>query len=134
MTRRPALGVGTVVLRGDEVLLVKRSKPPFAGAWSLPGGALEWGERAEDAARREVREETGLVIPPPRFLTLHEIRLADAHVVLLIFAVTISDRDDPIAADDAAEASFFTDAGGGALATTPELGRIIAAARTAITG
>ncbi len=133
MTRRPALGVSTAVLRGDEVLLIKRSKPPFAGAWSLPGGALEWGEPAEDAARREVREETGLVIPPPRFLTHHEIRLTDAHVVLLIFAVVITDAAEPIAADDAADAGFFTDEERKTLATTPELDRIIAAAREPVT-
>ncbi len=56
----PRIGIGVILLRGNEVLLVKRARPPAAGAWSLPGGAQELGERAEDCARRELFEETGL--------------------------------------------------------------------------
>ena len=52
-----SIGVGAVVFRGDEVLIVKRGKPPFLGHWSIPGGGLEHGEALKDAARREVREE-----------------------------------------------------------------------------
>lgn len=59
---RPLVGVGVAVLRPDAVLLVRRGRPPSAGAWSLPGGAQELGETAEAAARRELREETGLVV------------------------------------------------------------------------
>ena len=46
------------------MLLVRRAKPPAAGSWSLPGGAQELGETAEAAARRELREETGLEAGP----------------------------------------------------------------------
>ena len=56
----PRVGIGISLLRGPEVLLVKRARPPAAGAWSLPGGAQELGETAEAAARRELLEETGL--------------------------------------------------------------------------
>jgi len=56
----PRVGIGIILLRGPEVLLVRRAKPPAAGAWSLPGGAQELGETAEAAARRELLEETGL--------------------------------------------------------------------------
>ena len=70
MTRRyperPIVGVGVVVLRGvpknSEVLLIRRGKPPREGGWSLPGGAQELGETVFAAARREVREETGVEI------------------------------------------------------------------------
>ncbi|MEE3501596.1 NUDIX hydrolase [Acidiphilium acidophilum] len=68
MSRRypdaPLVGIGIVVLRGDEVLLVRRSQPPAMGAWSLPGGGQELGETAEAAARRELFEETGLKVGP----------------------------------------------------------------------
>jgi len=64
---RPIVGIGIVVLRptdggGAEVLLIRRGKPPNAGGWSLPGGAQELGETAEQAARRELDEETGLAV------------------------------------------------------------------------
>jgi ADP-ribose pyrophosphatase YjhB (NUDIX family) len=78
----PIPGVGAVVLRGftghaaeeaavpcavprevpREVLLVRRAREPMAGAWSLPGGAIELGETAAEACAREVREETGLKV------------------------------------------------------------------------
>ena len=59
---RPFVGVGVVVWRGDNVLLIQRGKPPRIGAWSLPGGAQELGETVRETAGREVREETGVEI------------------------------------------------------------------------
>ena len=59
---RPVVGVGAVVLDGDLVLLIKRSKAPLKGQWSLPGGGVEVGETLEQAIAREVLEETGLTI------------------------------------------------------------------------
>ena len=57
---RPYVGVGIVVFRGDEVLLVERTKPPIRNRWSIPGGAQEIGETVHEAALRELMEETGL--------------------------------------------------------------------------
>ena len=57
---RPFVGIGVAVFRGDEVLLVKRAKPPVSDNWSIPGGAQEIGETVRDAALRELHEETGL--------------------------------------------------------------------------
>ena len=58
----PVSGVGAVVWRDGQVLLVRRANPPRQGEWSLPGGAQEIGETVFEAARREVLEETGLAI------------------------------------------------------------------------
>ena len=40
----PLVGVGAIIIEGDRVALVKRSRPPLAGQWSIPGGLLEVGE------------------------------------------------------------------------------------------
>ena len=59
---RPWVGIGCVVFREEAVLLVRRGKPPRIGQWSLPGGAQHVGEKAEEAARRELREETSIEV------------------------------------------------------------------------
>jgi ADP-ribose pyrophosphatase YjhB (NUDIX family) len=56
--------VAAVLIEDGRLLLVKRGHPPAAGKWSLPGGAVEPGERLAEAARRELREETGLDAEP----------------------------------------------------------------------
>jgi ADP-ribose pyrophosphatase YjhB (NUDIX family) len=58
----PIAGVGAVIVRDKQVLLIRRAHEPLKGEWSLPGGAVELGETLEAAIRREVLEETGLVV------------------------------------------------------------------------
>ncbi len=66
---KPAMSGDAVVVRrsasGRDVLLIRRGREPFAGAWALPGGFIEPFERPEDAARRELAEETGLALSEP---------------------------------------------------------------------
>jgi mutator protein MutT len=59
---RPFVGVGAVIVRDGQVLIVKRRFEPLAGQWSIPGGAVELGETLEACVARELREETGLEI------------------------------------------------------------------------
>jgi ADP-ribose pyrophosphatase YjhB (NUDIX family) len=56
------VGVGAVVVRDGKALVIKRAHEPRKGEWSLPGGLLELGESLQDAARREIKEETSLDI------------------------------------------------------------------------
>ena len=71
--------MGAIIFRRDRILLVERGKSPLKGYWSLPGGAVETGERLEDAIRREVLEETGLVVKPVRVATIFERIMRDVH-------------------------------------------------------
>ncbi len=57
---RPVCGVGVVCFKDDQVLLVKRAKPPITWEWSIPGGGQELGETTREAALRELKEETGV--------------------------------------------------------------------------
>lgn len=60
---RPIVGIGVVLLKPpSQVLLIRRGRAPMLGAWGLPGGAQDVGETAEEAARRELQEETGLTV------------------------------------------------------------------------
>lgn len=56
----PLVGVGVMICDGDRYLLIKRAAEPDKGLWSIPGGMVEIGERAADAAAREAKEETNL--------------------------------------------------------------------------
>lgn len=110
---RPVAGAGIVVFRGDEVLLIRRGKPPYEGEWSLPGGKIEYGETAAEAALRELAEETGTTA---RICGLIDVidsigarepgRPGDWHYVLVDFA-GVWTGGEPCARDDVTEAGFF---------------------------
>jgi ADP-ribose pyrophosphatase YjhB (NUDIX family) len=64
----PFVGVGIVVWKADKFLLIQRGKPPRMGQWSIPGGRQELGETVEQAAIREIKEETNLSVQITDFL------------------------------------------------------------------
>jgi len=68
----PVASVGVIVLRGKEVLLVRRGQEPSRGLWSTPGGVIELGETLREAARREVREECSIEVEPGEVIEVVE--------------------------------------------------------------
>ena len=74
---RPIAGVGVVVFRNEEVLLVKRKRAPYKGQWSIPGGKQELGETVTQAARRELMEETGVEVNELTLIDVVDIIVRD---------------------------------------------------------
>jgi len=76
----------SIIEKGGKVLLVKRNHEPFKDYWCLPGGHIDFGETAEQAIIREVKEETGLTFTP-KFLTYRDEIYKDInwHGEVLIF-------------------------------------------------
>jgi 8-oxo-dGTP diphosphatase len=133
--RSPTPAVGVVCLRGDDVLLVRRGMPPMEDRWSIPGGRIEWGERAADAALRELKEETsceaellGLVDVVDAVFTRRGESDAWGHYVLIDYAARWL-SGQPQAGDDARDARFFSPAELETLGLWDETLRIITAAR-----
>ncbi len=78
MKSRPLIGVGVIIVRQGQLLLLERKSVHGAGTWSTPGGHLEFGESPEACAIREVREETGVEIGNVRFLAITNDFFAEA--------------------------------------------------------
>jgi ADP-ribose pyrophosphatase YjhB (NUDIX family) len=127
---RPIVGIGCVVWQGDEVLLVKRGKPPGLGEWGLPGGAQEVGETVFEAAAREVLEETGIVCEPLGLITVLDMIRYDAeqavqfhYTIVEVAARYVSGA--VMAADDVLDARFVAADTVGGLAVWGEVKRVV---------
>ena len=102
---RPIAAAGVVVWRGQEVLLIRRGKPPYEGLWSIPGGRIQPGEPVRETALRELREETGITAEIAGLIDVVDSIGDHGHYVLIDFAAVWT-AGEPVAGDDAAEAAF----------------------------
>jgi len=107
---KPVVAIGVVCLRDNNVLLIRRAKPPRLGAWSLPGGHLEWGEKAGEAALRELAEETGVEARLLGLVDVVDVIYPAFHYVVIDYAARWQ-AGEPVAGDDALEAVFAPIAG-----------------------
>jgi 8-oxo-dGTP diphosphatase len=109
----PLVGVGAIIVQNDRVVLVKRAHPPIQGQWSIPGGVLEVGELVREAAIREAREETGLIVQPADLLGVYDRILRNEEQRVQYHYVLVDFLCRPVggelqAASDAAEVRWFT--------------------------
>jgi 8-oxo-dGTP diphosphatase len=110
---RPALTVDSVVFKQKtnqaEVLLIQRDKPPFEGMWALPGGFVEMDETLEEAALRELEEETG--ITEVSLIQLHTFGAPDRdprhRTVSVVFWGWLESNQKAVAGDDARSLRWF---------------------------
>jgi ADP-ribose pyrophosphatase YjhB (NUDIX family) len=111
--RRPQIGVGVVVWRGDEFLLIRRGKPPRYGQWSIPGGRQELGETTRETAVREIKEETDLEIDLVGLVDVYDAIRVDtngsiaSHFTLIDYTARWV-SGDAVAGDDAIGVGWFT--------------------------
>lgn len=99
--RNPLPTTDIIIELQGGIALIRRKNPPHG--WALPGGFIDYGERAEDAAIREAREETGLEIEITGLLGVYSDPQRDprGHTITIVFMA--KGRGNPRAADDAAE-------------------------------
>jgi ADP-ribose pyrophosphatase YjhB (NUDIX family) len=108
----PRAAASAVLFRGEAVLLIERGAGPYEGLWSLPGGKIELGETAEDAARREVEEETGLICKIEGLAGVYDVIDHDeAGKVTLQYVIATyygrADDGEPRTRHDVRQAQFF---------------------------
>lgn len=108
---RPMLTADCIVVRGSELLLIRRGNEPFRGCWALPGGFMEMDETIEHCAVRELQEETGIVVSEKQ-LTLVGIYSAlgrdpRGRTVTAAYAVRVPEDTHALAGDDAADLRWW---------------------------
>ncbi len=104
----PKLTADGVIIKDAAVLLIKRKNDPYKGEWALPGGFVEYNEKTEDAAVREVFEETGLKTKIVDLVGVYSDPNRDprGHTVSIIYLMNVS-GGSLCGGDDALDAKFF---------------------------
>jgi 8-oxo-dGTP diphosphatase len=123
--------VGVICFRGEDVLLIQRGKAPRKGDWSIPGGRIEKGETEEEAAIRELMEETSISATlGPKVATIPA--LFEGFNYMLHDYVAEWHSGEPKAGDDAAKAVFMPPHKLDALGMWPKTREVIETAREAL--
>ena len=106
--KRPVLTVDVLIRRNDGYVLIKRKNEPYRGRWAIPGGLVEYGEKVEQAAMREAKEETGLEVKLIRLVGVYSDPTRDPrghYISIAYLAEAVS--GELKAATDAEEVKVF---------------------------
>jgi len=103
--RNPFPTVDIIIELTEGILLIERKNPPFG--WALPGGFVDYGESLEEAAVREAREETTLVVSDLRLLGCYSDPSRDSRMHTISTVYAARGEGTPCAADDAANLRVF---------------------------
>jgi len=103
--RNPVPTVDIIIEIDDAIVLIERKNRPYG--WALPGGFVDYGESFENAAAREAREETGLVVTHLRQFRTYSAPGRDErmHTASTVFIGRA--EGNPVAGDDAGKAALF---------------------------
>jgi ADP-ribose pyrophosphatase YjhB (NUDIX family) len=130
---RPFLAVSAAIIRDGRVLVARRARGPALGVWTMPGGVVEAGETLTEALKREIEEETSMLVEPIALAGHREVLVRDdqqrvsRHFVILCFA-TRWISGEPRLNEELAEARWLKVEDLAALRTTDGLAEIVAAA------
>lgn len=111
--QKPEVAVGALILKNQKVLLVKRNQSPAKGLWALPGGKVNLGETLQQAAAREIFEETGVTIIPGQpiytFENIQRDENGDVQFHYVIVDLMAEFKEGELkAGDDAADVGWFS--------------------------
>jgi ADP-ribose pyrophosphatase YjhB (NUDIX family) len=104
--RNPFPTTDIIIQIGDGIVLIKRKNPPYG--WAIPGGFIDYGESAEQAATREAEEETSIRVTELKLFNVYSASDRDPRYHTLSVVFTARGEGNPRAGDDAEEAGVFT--------------------------
>ena len=131
---RPIPAASAAIFRDGEILIARRAKSVAQNVWSLPGGHIEPGETAREAARRELHEETAITAEILGLVDVNDVVIRNAagfltaHYVISVFFGRWT-AGEPVAGDDCLEARFVQPGAVAQFTTTKDLTAFIARAQ-----
>jgi 8-oxo-dGTP diphosphatase len=114
--KRVGAGFGVLMLKDNKILLGKRHEDPDkadselhgGGTWTMPGGKLEFGETFEEGAKREVLEETGMILNEAKVICVNNDKIPEAHFVTIgLFSENFSGKEEVMEPDEITEWKWF---------------------------
>jgi 8-oxo-dGTP diphosphatase len=106
--KSPKITVDGIIIKDDEIILIKRKYEPYKNSWALPGGYVEYNEKTEDAIIREIFEETGIKTKINKLIGVYSDPKRDprGHTISIIYELKIINGKIK-SGDDASEVDFF---------------------------